>query len=107
MEKLLRNTLLYDFYGELLATRQKNMHHMYFFEDMTMEEIGERLEITRQSVNHSLKQAQKNLENFEEKLGMIALYDAVREQAKTLENALVNNDNERAGAVLKELKELF
>jgi len=107
MEKLLRNTLLYDFYADLLTVRQKSMYHMYFFEDMTMEEIGERLEITRQSVNHSLKQAQKNLENFEEKLGIIALHDTARRHTKELGNALIGLDNERAIKILQELKELF
>jgi len=107
MEKLLRNTLLYDFYGELLTERQKNIHHMYFFEDMTMEEIGERLEITRQSVNHSLKQAQKNLENFEEKLGIIALHDAAKTHMTALGRALVGHDLECARTTLGQLRELF
>ena len=107
MEKLLRNTLLYDFYGELLTVRQKNMYHMYFFEDMTMEEIGERLEITRQSVNHSLKQAQKNLENFEEKLGTITLHDVAKTHTKALEAAIARQNLQQAKVVLKELKELF
>ena len=71
METVLRNTLLYDFYGDLLTEKQKNIYHMYFCEDLSLAEIGNRFGISRQAVNFSLKQSQKSFDAFEDVLGLV------------------------------------
>ena len=107
MENLLRNTMLYDFYAELLTVKRKNIYRMYFLENLTMEEVGERLGITRQAVNFSLKQTQIKLDAFEEKLGMLALNDKMKGHIHKLEQALAKDDKKKAGAVIDKLKKLF
>lgn len=71
MEKLLEMTLLYDFYGELFTERQKEMFELYYLNDLSLSEIGEQLNISRQAVRDSLKHTEQTLQMYEDKLCLI------------------------------------
>lgn len=71
MDKILENTLLYDFYGELLTDKQKLIFEMYYQNDLSLSEIGEELSISRQAVSDQLKRTEKILIGYERKLGLI------------------------------------
>lgn len=71
MEKLLEITLLYDFYGELLTKRQKEMFELYYLNDLSLSEIGEQLNISRQAVRDSLKHTIQTFQVYENKLCLI------------------------------------
>ena len=107
MDKILRNTLLYDFYAELLTKKRKTIYGMYFLENMTMEEIGEKLGVTRQAVNFSLKQTQIKLDGFEEKLGMLALEGKMQKHIENLEKAIETNDHAKLKKITQDMKSLF
>jgi predicted DNA-binding protein YlxM (UPF0122 family) len=74
MDKILRLTLLYDFYGALLTEKQKEIFEMYHLNDLSMQEIGEQFDISRQAVNDLLKRTEKILTGYEEKLNLVAEY---------------------------------
>lgn len=71
MDKILEITLLYDFYGELLTDRQKEMFEMYYLDNLSLSEIGECLDISRQAVRDSLKHSREALEEYENKLSLV------------------------------------
>ena len=71
MDKILENTLLYDFYGELLTDKQKLIFEMYYQNDLSLSEIGEELSISRQAVSDRIKRTEKILIGYEQKLGLI------------------------------------
>jgi len=75
----LRVTLLYDFYGELLTERQRNLIERYYNDDFSLREIGEELGISRQAVYESLKRAEEALEVFEKKLGLVERFQKRRQ----------------------------
>jgi len=88
MDKLFYNSLLYDFYGELLTQKQREVYHMYYCDDMSLAEIGERLNISRQAVNFSIKQAQRSFEDYEAALGLVKSHANLRELASSLRAAI-------------------
>lgn len=71
MEKNLRIVSLYDTYGELLTSRQREIMEMSFNDDLSLGEIAEELSISRQSVRDSLVSSEKLLTEFERKLGFL------------------------------------
>ena len=71
MEKTLRMSLLFDFYGPLLTERQQDVFQMYCHEDLSLGEIGDELEVSRQAIYDILKRAGGILEDFESKLGLV------------------------------------
>ena len=107
MDSVLRNTLLYDFYGDLLTERQKNIYHMYFCEDLSLAEVGEKLSISRQAVNFSLKQAQKSLETFEVALGLVERHLCSRDCLAKLRIALENRNYTDSIIILAQLDDLI
>lgn len=64
-------SLLYDFYGELLTDKQKDIVDMYYNNDLTLSEISEQIGISRQGVYDALKRAENTLEDYEKKLGLV------------------------------------
>ncbi len=71
MERILKITLLFDFYGELLTIKQKQVFSMHYQDDLSFTEIGEELAITRQGVHDQLKRTEKILLGYEEKLKLV------------------------------------
>lgn len=71
MERILEISLLYDFYGELLTEKQKNIFELYYQNDLSLGEIGEQLKISRQGVYDTLKRSESILSQYEEKLKLV------------------------------------
>lgn len=72
--KPLEMCLLFDFYGEMLTEKQKEMFDLYYNEDLSLAEISEHVGITRQGVRDSIVRAERALRDMEEKLGLVARY---------------------------------
>ncbi len=73
---------LWDFYSPLLTEKQKRMTDLYFNFDLSLAEIAEEYGVSRQSVSDCLKKSQKQLEEYEKKLGFIkALHKLQQENA--------------------------
>ncbi len=79
MDKLIRRALLFDRYGELLNEKQKRIVEYTVSEDMSLSEIGEMEGISRQAASDLLKRADERLEEFENKLKMIARRQNIEE----------------------------
>ena len=62
MDDILQLTLLYDFYGELLTEKQKQVYELHYQNDLSLTEIGEELSISRQAVRDQLKRTEKILQ---------------------------------------------
>ena len=86
-ERVELNYLL-DFYGPLLTEHKQELLRLYCEEDMTLAEIAEQLEITRQGVSDALKKARAQLEDYEQKLGLAARYRALGDEAQRCLDAL-------------------
>ena len=86
--KPLEMCLLFDFYGEMLTDKQKEMFDLYYNEDLSLAEISEHVGITRQGVSDALKKARVQLEDYENKLGLAARYRALGAQARSCLEAL-------------------
>ena len=83
------NTMLFDFYGNILTQKQYNTLDLYLNEDMSLGEIAQQEGISRQGVRDTIRRATSTLEEFEEKLGFVAKYNRQRQQAMELEQCLI------------------
>ena len=82
IEERLELSLLYDFYGALLKDSQQRMFEASVLEDYNFSEIAQDEGITRQGAYDTVKRATKQLEMYEEKLGLVERF---REQKKMVE----------------------
>lgn len=74
MEKKLKITMLYDFYGQLLTKRQRDILDLYYNHDLSLGEIGKNINISRQGVFDSIKRTEKILQGYEDKLQLYKHY---------------------------------
>ena len=68
MEKNVKISILNEFYGKLLTQKQSNFIDDYYNNDLSLSEIAENNQITRQAVRDILKKGEKKLFEYEEKL---------------------------------------
>ncbi len=80
MEHIVKQGLLYDFYGELLTKHQREVYEEVVFHDMSLGEIAKERGISRQGVHDLIKRCDKTLMEYEEKLKLIQKFH----QTKTM-----------------------
>lgn len=70
-DKVFEINYLFDVYGNLLSDKQYNVVELYYIHDLSLSEISEVLNVSRQGVFDTLKRAEKKLYEFENKLGLV------------------------------------
>jgi len=86
VDNITKLNLLFDYYGDFLTKKQKDIFELYYLNDLSLGEIAENSGITRQGVYDILRRSQDILLNFEEKLGMVKKYTC---QKKEIQKILV------------------
>ncbi len=71
MEKSVHISMLLEMYGKLLTDKQQDVIDLYYNQNLSLSEIAEELNITRQGVRKSLIDAENRLFDIEEKLGLL------------------------------------
>ena len=74
IDEITRQSLLYDFYGQLLTKRQQQVMELYHGENLSLAEIAEEFGISRPGVHDALRSARKALDGYEEKLGLVGRF---------------------------------
>ncbi len=84
MEKIVRQTLLYDFYGELLNSHQRKLYEDAVFGDLSLSEIAEEEGISRQGVHDLIRRCDRLMEEYEDKLHLIRKFSETKEQVEEI-----------------------
>lgn len=66
----IKYTYLFDYYGELFTDKQKEYFEDYYFNNLTLQEIADNNNISRNAVHKILKDMLKKLDYYEEKLSL-------------------------------------
>ena len=66
-KKIVEQTLLYDFYGELLTDHQKEIYEDAVFNDLSLSEIANEQGISRQGVHDLIKRCDRTLNGYAKK----------------------------------------
>ena len=84
MEKIVEHGILFDFYGELLTEHQRKIYEEAISEDLSLSELAEEYGISRQGVHDLIKRCDKTLQEYEDKLHLIAKFQQTKEIAKRI-----------------------
>lgn len=88
LDKTIYINELFDYYGELLTNRQKKMIIDYYENNLSLSEIAENENISRNAVYDALKKAEEALIDYENKLH---LYEKRNNYLSKLKKLLKNN----------------
>lgn len=72
MDEQIYLSSLYDYYKDLLTAKQRDYFEDYYFENLTMEEIAENNNISKNAVSKSLIDVKEKLEEYEKLLNLNA-----------------------------------
>ena len=97
--KDMRFVLLLDFYGPMLTERQQEAMEYYYDEDLSLAEIAQHTQITRQGVRDSIKRAEAQLLEMEERLGLAKRFREMRDGFEAIRAAAqdIQEYNDRYG----------
>lgn len=84
MEKIVEQTLLYDFYGELLTEHQRQIYEDVVLHDFSLSEIAQSLGISRQGVHDNVKRCHKILKDYEDKLHLVEKFVHIKEKVNQI-----------------------
>lgn len=85
MDKKVELSMLIQIYGKLLTGKQLDILDNYYNMDLSLSEIAENNQITRQAVRDIIKKGEKKLFEFEEKLQIMK---KMQNQEKQISNIL-------------------
>lgn len=88
LEKIVRQSLLYDFYGELLTEHQKSIYEDVVMNDMSYSEIARLNGISRQGVYDMIKRCDKILEEYESKLLLVEKFVRAKDKASDIKEKI-------------------
>lgn len=106
MDDFLKQTLLYDFYGELLTSHQKEIYEQSVLEDLSLGEIAQTAGISRQGVHDLVKRCDRTLQGYEDKLHLVEKFLAVREKVHRINQVLDRYDPEDDSQLAREIREI-
>ncbi len=91
--------LLLEVYSCMLTERQKELMEYYYWEDMSLGEISENSNITRQAVHDSIKRAEQTLTQLEEKLGLAEKIVKCRNTFNQISDLADKNDSKNLSEI--------
>lgn len=80
--------MLLDFYGQLLTDSQYKCMDMHYNQDMSLSEIADELNITRQGAHDFIKRGRSALYDYESKLKLMERFCEIRQNLKTMQEDL-------------------
>ncbi len=84
MEKIFKQALLYDFYGELLTPHQRSIYEDAVYNDMSLSEIAQEYGISRQGVHDLIKRCDKILQEYEDKLQLVNKFTNAKDKVSKI-----------------------
>ena len=97
MDQLLEEALLYDFYGELLTSHQKEIYEDFVLNDLSLGEIAADVGISRQAVHETITRAAARLNGMEASLGVAARFRRMEDGLESALQALKDKEYDRIG----------
>lgn len=106
MDEILKQTYLYDFYGELLTPHQKEIYEQVVLEDYSLSEVAKELGKSRQSVHDLIKRCNKTLEGYEAKLHLVEKFISVKNKVHEINDLLENYQEQEEAELIQKVKKL-
>ena len=106
MNEILEHALLFDFYGELLTDRQKEIYGQYIQEDLSLGEIAKDAGISRQGVHDLIKRCNQTLRGYEDKLHLVEKFMTIREKVQKIDELLDGYEPDKAHIIVEDIRRI-
>lgn len=86
MDKTIYLTNLYDYYEGLLTEKQKEYFKNYYFDNLSLSEISENKNISRNAIHKVIKETENKLNHYEKILNLYEKSLKIKELIKKIDN---------------------
>lgn len=80
LDEIVEQSILYDFYGDLLSNHKKQIFEDYVLNDLSLSEIASEQGISRQGVYDIVKRCTLELKEYEEKLSLVSKFNSIKDK---------------------------
>lgn len=93
LEEIVLQSILYDFYGELLSDHKKQIFEDYVLNDLSLSEIATEQGISRQGVYDIVKRCTMELKEYEAKLSLMHKFQTIKEKVGIIKEIVTDVTN--------------
>ena len=86
---------LFDIYESLLTDREKEIFKYYYYEDLSLSEISENLNITRTGVFNTLKKVEEKLLQYEDNLKLMSIKGTLKSLLEESDIEVIKNKSNK------------
>lgn len=90
MNQVLKQSLLYDFYGELLTQHQRSVYEEVVQNDLSCSEAAEMFGISRQGIHELVKRCNHILDEYESRLHLVERFLQIRANVQQIQELSAN-----------------
>lgn len=107
LEKTTRVNFLFDFYQSLLTDKQRIYMELYYLDDLSLGEIAEEYNVSRQAVYDNVRRTEAMLEDYEAKLMLFSKFKQRTAVIDSLEQHLADGQamTAEAARLLQQIRE--
>ena len=107
LEKAYELSILYDFYGNLLSDRKKQIFNDYILNDLSLAEVAGNEGMSRQGVHDAIKNCEKSLEKYEQALHLAEKYKKASklcDEIAEIAESIGDSRGERIAELINEIR---
>ena len=86
LDKINKLSKLFDIYEDLLTEKQNRIFKLYYLDDLSLSEIANEVNVSRNTILDTLNKTEEKLLKFESKINLSKLKDDLIKLAIELEN---------------------
>ena len=79
MEEIIYYSALFDYYQNLLTDVQRKYFEDYYFNNLSLQEIADRYDVSRNAISKTLKEIKEKLDYYESNLKLLGNNKKIRE----------------------------
>ncbi len=106
MDQVLKQSLLYDFYGELLTEHQRSVYEEVVQNDLSYSEAAEMFGVSRQGIHELVKRCNRILEDYESRLHLVERFLRIRANVQQIQELSANCESISREALAKQVCEI-
>ncbi len=107
LEKTQYLTQLFSFYGPLLTAMQQRYFEDYYFNDLSLAEISENADVSRQAVYDNLKRTTRLLEDYEAKLNLNRNFLAIEQLSQQALSTIDKKNYTEAKDTIQKIRQII
>ena len=96
MEKIVKVAELYDIYGPLLNEKQRDVINCYYNEDLSLQEIAENNNKSKQAISDMITRTVDKLFEFEDELSLLEKKGELKDALTSIRELMENSKNKEA-----------